>query len=69
MTTTSVLIAGVANAVGDETIAAGMVAAAASANQRTVFMVGHVVTPLVIPRQIERNVARIQELPSRDERR
>ena len=46
--TASVLTGDVANAVADENIDAGTVAAAASANQRTDFMVGHVVTPLVI---------------------
>src|SRR4051812_3918052 len=43
--TASVATDGVANAVAEATIETGPIAAAASANQRTVFMVGHVLTP------------------------
>jgi len=48
MMTASEFSGSVAYAVADRTIEAGTVAAAASANQRTVFMVGHIPTQFAV---------------------
>src|SRR5215208_1276921 len=53
MVTASVLTGGVANADADPHIKSGTIAVAASANQRTVFMVGHILTPAAIMPRID----------------
>src|ERR1700694_1504359 len=60
MVAASMLAPAVAKAVAGRTVEAGTVAAARSANQRTVFMVGHVRTLLVIARGDRRESAQDQ---------
>ena len=69
MVTASMLTGDVANAVADPNIEAGAIAAAASANQRTVFMVGHVLTPSAIMGGDLRELLMIDRLPRGGQRR
>jgi hypothetical protein len=73
MVTASVATGEVANAVADRTVEAGTVAArlpaTTSANQRTVFMVGHVLTQFVIVRGDRGELLRIDRLPRGGQRR
>jgi hypothetical protein len=63
------LTPGVASAGADRTVEAGTVAAASSANQRTVFMVGHVLTPRAMMRGDLRELLMIDRLPRGGQRR
>jgi len=69
MMTASAFSDGVADAVGERTVETGTVAVARSANQRTVFMVGHVLTPVAIAGGDQGEVLRIDWLPSGGQRR
>jgi hypothetical protein len=69
MVTASVMIGAVADAGADSTIDAGTIAVARSANQRTVFMVGQVLTPGEIVRGDLREPLMIDRLPAGGQRR
>jgi hypothetical protein len=69
MMTASAFSDGVADAVAHRTVEAAKIAAARSANQRTVFMVGHALTPFGIMRGDREEPLGIGRLPRCGQRR
>jgi hypothetical protein len=69
MVTASVITGGVADPVAARTVDVGTIAVARSADQRTVFMVGHVLTLFAITRGDRLEPVGIDWLPSHAPRR